>query len=281
MNKRVRNIVKKCDTCQRVKYLNKNVEGNFGHIVSENPGDLVTVDFYGSLPKSRGKVQYIFVIIDAFSKYVKLYPMVKANTRNTLNEILKNYIVDAGRKPKKVSADNGTQFTSKIWREELNSRGIKTGYCSIRHPQSNLTERVMRELGRMFRVLCSDAHSAWAQHVQNVEDCLNYTHHMSTGHMPYEVQFGKTAPDKINEIITFPEDGNINDKFEQMINKVRNNLTQKYKSRELAQKNNKPEDIEVEDLVLVRVPHTSNLSDGTVHKFRLDYERNNLFNRKY
>ncbi|XP_044013993.1 uncharacterized protein LOC122856383 [Aphidius gifuensis] len=55
MNKRVRNILKKCDTCQRVKYLNKNIEGDYGHVSSESRGDLVTVDYYGSLPKSRVK----------------------------------------------------------------------------------------------------------------------------------------------------------------------------------------------------------------------------------
>lgn len=121
---------------------------------SDNPGDLATVDFYGPLPRSVGGVEYIFVVLDVFSKLVKLYPIKKANTKTVVKKILGNYVDSVG-KPLKILADNGTQFRSVKLSAQLNEAGIRTGFCSVRHPQSNPTERIMRELGRMFRMLCS------------------------------------------------------------------------------------------------------------------------------
>lgn len=75
-----------------------------------------------------------------------------------------NYIDEVG-KPIRVLADNGTQFRSNAWKKDLTAAGIRTSFCSIRHPQSNPTERVMRELGRMFRLFCSAKHTSWAKFV--------------------------------------------------------------------------------------------------------------------
>ena len=43
--------------------------------------DLVAVDLYGPLPKGRGGVMYVFVVLDTFSKFVKLYSVKRASSR--------------------------------------------------------------------------------------------------------------------------------------------------------------------------------------------------------
>lgn len=55
-------------------------------------GDLVTVDLYGPLPIGRGGVEYIFLVIDSFSKYVKLYALKKANV-HTCTQIIQKKII--------------------------------------------------------------------------------------------------------------------------------------------------------------------------------------------
>lgn len=82
--------------CQRLKYLSSKIEGEYGMVYATAPYDLITVDFYGPLPRSTGGVQYIFVIIDAFTKLVTLYPVKKATTMVALNKILKSYVVRRG-----------------------------------------------------------------------------------------------------------------------------------------------------------------------------------------
>lgn len=143
MNQEIKKYVITCDLFQRVKPLNVNMTGEFNLVKSEGPGDLVTVDFFGPLPKSVGGVAYIFVFLDAFSKYVKLYTIKKETTEIALKKLFEHYIPELG-KPKRILADNGTQFTSRRWIEGLQRADIQIIYSSVRHPQGNPTERVMR-----------------------------------------------------------------------------------------------------------------------------------------
>lgn len=54
-------------------------------------------------------------------------------------------------KPKIILSVHGSQFTSTQWYEKLAWEGIKVCQTRIHHPESNMVERVMGELGRMFR----------------------------------------------------------------------------------------------------------------------------------
>ena len=52
----------------------------------EGPNELVSIDFVGPLPISQGGAKYLFVAMDAFTKYVQLYPIKKADTRITIKK---------------------------------------------------------------------------------------------------------------------------------------------------------------------------------------------------
>ena len=87
MSKHIKEYVRTCGLCQRTKSLNYSMQGRYQLISAKKPGDLVTVDFYVPLPRAQYRYQYIFVVLDAFSKYVKLYPIQHATTRAVLNTI--------------------------------------------------------------------------------------------------------------------------------------------------------------------------------------------------
>ena len=190
MNTDVKKYVLRCDLCQRVKHLNYSMEGEYHRVSASQPSVLVTVDFYGALPRSIGGVEYIFVVMDAHSKYVKLYPIKRATTRIALKKIFDHYILEM-RRPASILSDNGTQFTSHAWKSRLQSENIQAIFSLIHHPQSNLTERIMRELGRLFKTLCSDAHTKWAQYISHIESLLNVTTHTSMGHMNCILEAGR------------------------------------------------------------------------------------------
>ena len=111
MNRQVKRCVLACDLCQRVKHLSIAMEGEYNFVRADGPNDLVTVDFYGPLPRGRGGVQYLLVVLDAFSKLVKIFPLKNATTQMSLKSIIDKYIPECG-KPKRILSDNGTQFTS-------------------------------------------------------------------------------------------------------------------------------------------------------------------------
>lgn len=141
MSRYVKQFVMQCDLCQRVKYSNLKIECQFRLVESNEPSDLMCVDFYGPLPRSTAGVEYIFVILDAFLKYVKLYPLKKADTKTVLRKLVELYFPEMG-KPQRMLADHGSKFTSPKWRNKLNVLGVKVIHSSIRHPKSNPVERV-------------------------------------------------------------------------------------------------------------------------------------------
>lgn len=83
--KTIHKIISKCDLCQRCKDYHKYNIGETKPIIPKKKGDLISMDYYGPLVTSTGGVKYILVVIDNFTKYVKLYAMKNATTRATLN----------------------------------------------------------------------------------------------------------------------------------------------------------------------------------------------------
>lgn len=244
--------------------MNVSMEGEQQFVSSSGPNDLVTVDFYGPLPRARGGVQYIFVMLDAFTKYVTLYVLKNATMRATLKKIVEKFIPKFG-KPKRILSDHGTQFTSTLWKNELEALEIKVLFSSIRHPQSNPTERVMREIGRLFRTLTSSKHSKWVDFVPNIEQILNITVHQSTGLSPVELHFGTPIQEKIHKVIKFPM--SVEQNHDYLITLARENLLKNFERRRSQQKNISKVILEEGDLVLLRVRHLSNAFDKVIKKF--------------
>lgn len=101
------------------------MEGDFQFVSSDEPNDLVTADFLGPLPRARGGgVQYLLVMVDAFSKLVRMYAIKAATTGASLKRIFDDYIPECG-KFKRILTDNGTQHTSHMWKNKFESEGIR------------------------------------------------------------------------------------------------------------------------------------------------------------
>lgn len=265
----IKKYVVNCDLCQRTKPLNIAMAGQFHRVESNRPRELVAIDFYGPLPRSTGGVQYILVAIDVFSKYVCLYPLRNATTQSALKKMLDNYVPRMG-KPDKILSDNGTQFSSSKWRIALEKEDIAVCFSSVRHPQSNPAERVMRELGRHFRTMCHDRHTRWARCITTIEKLLNTTVHSSTGYAPCELHFGQKATDEIQKIIKFPPGDPLPHNI--IVTRAHENILKNFKKRREKQKTVSQVEIKEGDFVLLRVPRLSNALDKVTRKFFHLYE---------
>lgn len=264
MRRDVKAFTRSCDTCQRVKYLNLKMEGAYEFLKATKPNELVSVDFFGPLPRSTGGVQYLFVLQDVFSKLVTLYPIKRATTKVCLSKILSQYCEKVG-KPEKILSDHGTQFTAVAWKQKLEEQGIKVLFSSIRHPQSNPVERTMREIGRILRTYCSDRHTRWARFVTYVEDCLNLTTHNSTEYIPYYLHYNKLPKEKIVEL--FPLLKDVPQNHEVHIKSANENLQKAFDKRCKTQKTVSKVQLRIGDEVLLRVPHLSDAMQKQISKF--------------
>jgi hypothetical protein len=128
--RKVRKLISHCDTCQRVKHPNCSYAVEVRSHLPTAPGELCAVDLYRCLQTGRAGVRYILVVLDVFTKFVKLYPLRAVTTKTCLNKITTCYVVDVIR-PKCILSDNGTQFASPLWRTKLTELDIDVRFSPI------------------------------------------------------------------------------------------------------------------------------------------------------
>ncbi|CAH1985307.1 unnamed protein product [Acanthoscelides obtectus] len=208
MQRHVRQVVASCDLCQKAKP-SPISKAELHPILVDEPGKLVCIDLIGPLPVGRGGVTQLFVLVDAFTKFVKLYALRRATAKTLLKRLFDDYIPSV-QKPVSILSDNGTQFTSHIWRKQLEAVGIQLKFISCYFPQGNPTERYNREVGRMLRTYCYEGHSAWPNKLADIERCLNRAVNLSTGFAPIYLQFGQIDTNPVRNFVVFPERFDVN-----------------------------------------------------------------------
>ena len=72
LRRKICGVLKTCDTCQKTKYLTLKLNEQVQPILTNAP---LSIDFFGPLPTSVGGVKHLLTTIDAFSKYVVVYPI--------------------------------------------------------------------------------------------------------------------------------------------------------------------------------------------------------------
>lgn len=75
----------------------------------ETPFDTYHVDYIGPLPSTKN-YRHIFVVIDAFTKFVWLYPTKSTGTTELLDRLRQQNAIFGN--PKRIISDRGTAFTS-------------------------------------------------------------------------------------------------------------------------------------------------------------------------
>lgn len=122
--KTVRSVVQTCDLCQKCKPKTTRIAGPMQPILSEKALDKLLVDFYGPLPVGMFQFSYIFVIVDNFSRFVKLYPLRRVNAKICIKKLTGDYFPNYGI-PKNIVSDHGRQFISKYWQTSLKKYKIQ------------------------------------------------------------------------------------------------------------------------------------------------------------
>ncbi|GJV19401.1 reverse transcriptase domain-containing protein [Tanacetum coccineum] len=104
------------------------------------------IDISGPFPEAQGKVRFLIVAIDYFTKWIEAKP-VATITGNQVKKFEWDNIVCRFRLPGEIISNNGKQFRDnpfKDWCEKLN---IKQRFASVKHLQTNgQVERANRSL---------------------------------------------------------------------------------------------------------------------------------------
>lgn len=136
MLEKVGKFIKNCLKCIMYSAPARSNEHNLYPIPKEPiPFHTVYVDHFGPLPSLKSKRKHILVVIDAFTKFVKLYPVVSTSAKEvcaSLNRYFEYY-----SRPSRIISDRGSCFTSSEFSLYLSKRNITRVKVAVASPQAN------------------------------------------------------------------------------------------------------------------------------------------------
>lgn len=147
------------------------------------------LDHHGPLPALISKRKYLLVVIDAFTKFVKLYPMNSTSTKE-ISASLDKYFSYYSH-PRRVITDRGSCFRSLELTEYLQKNYIVHVRVAVASPQANgQVERVNRVITPILGKLSEPiSHADWSHKLLQVEYALNNSVHSTTKKTPSELLF--------------------------------------------------------------------------------------------
>lgn len=160
MRDKIQEYIYNCLRCVEFSPPSGKREGHLHNIPkSDIPFDTIHVDHCGPLEKTGKGYRHLFVIVDAFTKHVRLFPC-KSTTTDEVLKHLKDYFRSYGR-PKRIISDRGTAFTSDVFRDFVNNEMINHVLVAVGTPRANgQVERYNRVIAPMLPKL-SETPDKW------------------------------------------------------------------------------------------------------------------------
>lgn len=155
----------------------------------QSPGQMISVDLMGPLPRSKQGATYLLVFQDCFTKWVELHPLRRATTKPII-EAFKSRILYRFGVPKILTSDNGSQFANKFFCSLAQEFGIQHRFTAPYSPQENPVERMNRVIGPMLAQYIESDQREWDRYLPEFMFAINTARHESTGYTPSMLTYG-------------------------------------------------------------------------------------------
>lgn len=141
----------------------------------------------------------MLVVIDAFTKFIRIYPCKSTTSEEAIKHLQEYFCVYS--KPKRLISDRGTCFTSSTFKEFLNNENIVHILTAVNTPRANgQVERFNRVITPMLAKL-SETPSRWNCVLNKVEYALNNTICRATNETPSRLLFGTEQRGQTNDLL--------------------------------------------------------------------------------
>jgi len=187
----VRNLVKNCSTCKMSKAVNYVTRPPMGSAPeSTRPFQRIYIDFLGPYPRSRNGNTCVLIVLDHYSKFVRLKAFRDA-AASSMCDYLEKEIFLLFSVPEILFSDNGRQFQSHLFVNMLNRYGIQHIKTPFHSPQSNASERTNRTILQTIRSYIGENHVTWDIHLDQVASTIRNVVHSSTTYSPHYLVYGQ------------------------------------------------------------------------------------------
>lgn len=205
---KVDEYIRNCLKCVQFAPNSGKIEGDLHSIPKGKlPFHTLHIDHLGPLSTSKSKHKHIFVVVDGFSKFVKLYAVRTTSSKETINCLIAYF--HAYSRPQRIVSDRGTSFTSSEFASFVELHNIDHIKIATASPQSNgQVERFNRTIIPMLAKISGPDN--WNKMLVDAEFAVNNTKNRSINDTPSRILFGVnqrgTVCDKIREYLLLDVD---------------------------------------------------------------------------
>ena len=186
----VKNYVKSCETCQRVKGITYKNDAPLIPIQSLKPFQIINADIMGPFPISKHHNKSILIIVDHFTKWVQLFALKNTNAINVAKCLLK--FISANGIPDQILTDQGSNFQSQVLSELYDLLDIHRSRTTAYHPQCDgLAERYVRTFKTAIACFVNENHRNWDEHLDLLAFAFNTATQETTGFSPFFLNHGR------------------------------------------------------------------------------------------
>ena len=132
MKKDATKFVGRCDKYQCFSSYTKSHLETLNSMINPWPFTVWAIDVTGALPVGKGNVKYAVVVIDYFTKWVEVEPMITITSKK-IQSFVWRFIICRYRIPQKLVSNNGKQFDNDEFKDFCNKLGIVKSFSAVVH----------------------------------------------------------------------------------------------------------------------------------------------------
>jgi transposase InsO family protein len=187
IKREIDHYVAECDTCRRVKADHLRPASLLQPL--NTPAwkwEEISTDFIVGLPLAARKYDYIWVIVDRFTKFIHFILIHSRYKTKRYVELYIECILCLHGVPNTIISDRGAQFIAHFWEQLHASLGTHLIHSSAYHPQTNgQTECVNQVLEDMLCVCVMNYRDSWDKCLSLAEFSYNNTYQESLKVAPF------------------------------------------------------------------------------------------------
>ncbi|XP_041467467.1 uncharacterized protein LOC121417796 [Lytechinus variegatus] len=158
----------------------------------DEPFSTIIVDCVGPLPKTKAGHEYLLTMMCAATRFPEAVPLRRITAQNVCKALVKFFSLVG--LPRIIQSDQGSNFTSKLFRQVMSQLGIRCVNSIAYHPESQgALERFHQTLKNMMRTYCFQCEKEWDEGLPLLLFAVRESVQDSLGFSPFDLVFGHTV----------------------------------------------------------------------------------------
>lgn len=168
-------------------------------VTASEPFEHLVIDCVGPLPKSKSGSAYLFTVMCQTTRYPAAYPLRTITAKSVVKALTQFFSVFGV--PKVIQSDQGTNFTSNLFKQALKQLQVRHVKASAYHPESQgVLECFNQTLKSLLHAYCSESSRDWEEGLPWLMLAAREMVQESTGFSPNELVFAHKVRGPLNAV---------------------------------------------------------------------------------